>query len=492
MAHRLLEPTPSPPRWYDWRVTLGHLFLRHPVARYGSAFGLVAMTTMLLTVLPMHLEIETLQLLYVLAVLATAVLSGFGPAIVAATTSFVCINFFFVLPRYTLQVAQPEDVLRLIEFWIAALLSGALAAYARHQTDRAERRVIEISTLHTLTRAIEAESTLQGRLTQIAETAATLLELPFCAVTLLPPACTATWGERHAATHWLTIPIRHDDVVVGQLQAGLPPDRRRFTADEHHLLRLITTQLISVLDRARMLDSAAQTRALQESDRLKSTILSSLSHDLRTPLTTIQGAVSELKAIDVAWTAATRMQLLDAIDEQAQRLRRVVGNLLELSKLRAGALLPHTDWYALDEIIYHALDSQQEVLVGHQVTVQIAPDLPLMPLDFVLTEQVITNLLQNAVQYGAPNTPITITVTTTPTEIICRIANQGTPLAPEWHDRIFEPFVRAVDTATTVTGSGLGLAICKGFVEAQGGTIQIDPEVHDGVAISFMLPLRDE
>lgn len=482
---------PAPPRWYDVRVTLGRLFLRRPSARYGSALLVVSGVTLLALLLPFQLDGETLQLLYVLAVLTTAVLSGFGPAMVAATSSFLCFNFFFVMPRYSLWVARPEDGLRLVEFWVAALLSGALAAYARHQTDRAERRVLELSMLHTLTRAIDAESTLQGRMTQIATTTAQLLNLPFCVVTLRVPACTAAWGDQTAAVHWLAIPIRQDGTVIGELQAGLPTTHQHFTAEDHHLLRLITSQLISVLDRARMLDTAAQARVFQESDQLKSAILSSLSHDLRTPLTTIQGAVSELKATDVAWTAAMRAQLLDAIDEQTQRLRRLVGNLLDLSRVRGGALSPHLDWYSLDEILYHALDSQQALLVGHRVTVQHPPALPLALLDFVLTEQVLVNLLQNAVQHGAPDTALAISITADGGMLTCCVTNSGPPIPPAWQARIFEPFIQGPGEPTG-RGSGLGLAICKGFIEAQGGTIALDPAHRDGVRITFTLPLPPE
>jgi two-component system sensor histidine kinase KdpD len=477
------------PRWYDLRRSLGRLCVRNPLARYAWAFLLVALTTAVASIASVQLEIGTLQLLYVLVVLATAVVGGFGPAIVAATLSFLSVNFFFVTPRYTLRVARPEDVLRLSEFWIAALLSGALAAYARHQTDRAERRVLEISTLHTLNTAIDAESTLQGRLDQIVQTTATLLDLPFCELTLHTPPGSATWGQPDLAGHWLDIPIVADGVAVGQLHAGLPPAQRRFGADEHHVLRLITTQLAHVLERARLLDAAAQARALRESDELKSAILSSLSHDLRTPLTTIQGAVGELKATDVAWTADTRQLLLDSIDEQAQRLRRMVGNLLDLSKLRAGALLPRTDWYALDEVIYHALEGVQTLLGGRVVAVQIPPELPLIRLDFVLTEQVITNILHNAVRYGAADSPIDIIVSRGPAELRCAIRNEGPALPAEWRGRIFEPFVRYAGTATASAGSGLGLAICRGFIEAQGGAITVDPDWTAGVSIVFTLPL---
>jgi two-component system, OmpR family, sensor histidine kinase KdpD len=480
------DPFTTHARWYDIRVTLGRIFLRRPAARYGSALGIVGMITAGVMLVPVVLQLETLQLLYVLVVLATAVLSGFGPAMLAATTSFICLNFFFVSPRYTLWIARPEDGLRLAEFWVAAFLSGALAAYARHQTDRAERRVLEISTLHTLTLAMEAEATLQGRLDQIAATTANLLGLPFCTITLHTPPCTAIWGTRQEVLHDLTIPIRHEAETIGSLQAGLPRTRQ-FAPEEQYLLRLITTQLRSVLDRARMLDAAAQARMFQASDQLKSAILSSISHDLRTPLTTIQGAVSELKATDVDWTPATRRQLLDAIDEEAERLRRLVGNLLDLSRLRSGALLPHTDWYALDEIIYHTLDHQRMLLHGHEVAVQLPADLPLMALDFVLTEQVLANLLQNAVQYGAPDTTITISVAQFADHLVCRIANTGPPIPALWHERMFEPFVRV--PGTTVAGSGLGLAICRGFLEAQGGTLALDPSVQDGVAITITLPL---
>jgi two-component system, OmpR family, sensor histidine kinase KdpD len=462
-------------------------FLRNPRARYGWAILLLAGATALISVLPITLELGTIQLLFVLVVLVTAVISGFGPAMLAATLSFLSVNFFFVSPQYTLQVARPEDVFRLLEFWIVALLSGALAAYARHQTDRADQRILEMSTLHVLTRAIETESTLQGRLAQIVQTTATILDLPFCALSLLEPASAATWGQKPTTCTWLEIPIVHEETVVGRLHAALPVTRQHLTADEYHVLRLITTQCVQVLERTRLLDAATEARALRESDQLKSAILSSLSHDLRTPLTTIQGAISELNATDVDWSPVTRQQLLDSIDEQAQRLLRMVGNLLDLSKVRAGVVLPHTDWYSLDEVIYHALSGLAATVDCPAITVDIPVALPLIPLDFVLTEHVIMNLVDNAIRYGAAEPAITITATVSAAWLTCSVQNRGLTLPVHWHERVFEPFVR-YPTQVPTTGSGLGLAICRGFIEAQGGTMWIDPAWTLGTRVCFTLP----
>jgi two-component system sensor histidine kinase KdpD len=238
---------------------------------------------------------------------------------------------------------------------------------------------------------------------------------------------------------------------------------------------------------ANLAHEVAEARALVESDRLKSAILSSISHDLRTPLTTIQGVVDELTATDIEWSPQERQQLLRTIREETGRLIYLVNNLLDLSRIRAGAVQPRTDWYALDEVILHTLDAQHALLARHPVTLDLPPDLPLIPLDFVLTEQVLANLLHNAVHYAPPDTPITIRATLTDAAVLVAVADRGPGIPAAERERIFEPFARLA-AMTDTSGSGVGLAICQGFIMAQGGHIWVEENPGGGACFCFMLP----
>lgn len=232
---------------------------------------------------------------------------------------------------------------------------------------------------------------------------------------------------------------------------------------------------------------AAQARALAESDRLKSAILSSVSHDLRTPLTTIRGAIDELTATDIEWSPAHRQQLLTTIAEQSQRLHTLVSNLLDLSRIRAGAVHPHKDWYALDEVILHTINAQQALFNRHPLSLDLPAELPLIQLDFVLTEQVLVNLLHNAVTHTPPGTALLIQAWLDNDWIVVGVADRGPGIPPPNRSRIFEPFYR-LGSVNDTQGSGVGLSVCQGFIQAQGGQIWVEEHAGGGARFCFRLP----
>jgi two-component system sensor histidine kinase KdpD len=467
--------------------------LRNPVLRYLAAGGLVGVATVVALLSEAMLQPSTLQMLFVLAVFSTALLAGFGPALAASILSFLAVNFFFIEPRHTFNVARSSDIVRLVEFLVAAVLSGSLAAYARAQTARAERRSDEIWAVYQLSQALDATTTITERLECIVRTTAAILHVSSCAIHLIEQgsgaALEATFGRVLPSMRHLALPLQVRHYAEGELQVSVPVGQRDFSADDYHVLRLLMSQIGQSLERAHLADQAAQTQAIRESDRVKTTILSALSHDLRTPLTAIQGAVSELNATDVTWTPALRQTLIDAIGEQTAQLHQLVANLLDVSRIRAGAVTSHKDWYAIEEVIHHSLDSMQSQISQHATEVQCPADLPLIQLDFVLTEQVITNLVLNAATYSPPQTTIHLAITTQPGWVTVAVSDHGPGIPLAVHSQIFEPFYRqTTGPTTTQRGNGLGLAICKGFVEAQGGTIGIDATYGAGTRIWFCLP----
>ncbi|NJK81903.1 MAG: DUF4118 domain-containing protein [Chloroflexaceae bacterium] len=232
---------------------------------------------------------------------------------------------------------------------------------------------------------------------------------------------------------------------------------------------------------------AAHVQALKESDRLKTAILSSVSHDFRTPLTAIRGAVDELTISGIEWPPEYRQQLLGTISEQARRLQHLIDNLLDLSRIQSGAVHPRKDWYSLDEVIQYTIVAIQPRMVQHPLILRLPAEMPLIPLDFVLTGQVLTNLLLNAATHTPPGTAVTVEVHFDATTAHVTVADIGPGIAPEDAERIFEAFYRPGKVDDT-RGSGVGLAICRGFVEAQGGQIWAEANLDGGARFVFTLP----
>lgn len=472
---------------------LGYPLMRHAVVRYGWAVVIIILTTAVVIALQPLIRghATTIQLLYLLGVLLAATTAGLGPALLAALLSFLGTSYFFVEPRFDFRPTDPDDTIRLVAFLAIAFIAGILAAHARTQAERAERRMAESQALYTISQAVDQERSLNGSLAQMVQTTAYLLQSPFCAILVTDPngqvQAQAAWGNREESMCLEEMPLIVRSHTLGCLQVALPASASRFSHDDRHLLQILSTQIAQSLERVQLAEEAARARVLAESDRLKSAILSSVSHDLRTPLAAIRGAVDELTATDVDWPPETRQQLLDTIGDQSRRLNYMVSNLLDLSRIRSGALQPHKDWYAIDEVIHHTVDDHQALLTQHPLTLELPPTPPLVALDFVLTEQVLSNLLINAVTHTPAGTPIAIHVAVTADQVTVCVADRGPGIPEAVRTRIFEPFYRLNHRAGT-SGSGVGLAICRGFVEAQGGAIWVEEHPGGGACFCFTLP----
>jgi two-component system sensor histidine kinase KdpD len=220
---------------------------------------------------------------------------------------------------------------------------------------------------------------------------------------------------------------------------------------------------------------------------LKSAILSSVSHELRTPLSTIKAAASSLRGKEVNWDSPARTQLVAAIDDEADHLNMLVGNLLDMSRIEAGVLRPKREWNILSEILGGVLGRMRHLAEEHEIAIDVAENLPLVPVDYVQMEQVFTNLISNSLKYAPVNTVIRIRARVEAESIHVQIRNQGPQVPPEHLERIFDKFYR-ITAADRVTGTGLGLSICKGIIEAHGGHIWAE-NVPDGLTFNFTLPL---
>jgi two-component system sensor histidine kinase KdpD len=461
--------------------------------RYGMSVASVALTTALLTQLP-RLHQTNIALLYLLVVLLSATTIGLGPAMLASVLSFLGFNFFFVAPLHTLMVTDIQDVVRLLTFLAVAIIASSLAGRARNQADTAQRSASELATLYGLSQTISAEVETDRILRVVAQTTAHLLNVPLCAILLYDHGGRLT--ERVRSGDPVSDPSRQVDTFlrIGQRVLGVLRITQRsldepLTKAEQGNLEMIASQVVLALERARLTEEASQARTLAEAERMKGSLLSSVSHDLRTPLAVIKGAVTNLLDDSVAWDTAARRELLNAIDEEADRLNRLVGNLLEMSRIEAGAQPPARSSQDIAELVGAVVNRMRSQLAAHPVRIDIPANLPPLQISYTQIDQVLTNLLENAVKYTPPPTPITIQAHQEHDSIWIEVRDQGPGITAGLSTRIFEKFVRAAGPERHADGTGLGLAICKGIVEMHGGRIWEENMPTGGARFIFTLPL---
>jgi two-component system sensor histidine kinase KdpD len=455
--------------------------------------ALIGATTLGLNLARSFLNTPVVALLYLLPVVASTALWGLTAGVVASVSAFLAFNFFFLPPYLTLVVHQTQDFLALVVFLAVAILISQLVGRAQANLAIAQAREREATHLYELSLAIlglrNEEAIAQAVVDRLREVFQTRgLEL---ALHRRPPAAALTFGEPPAVSPTLTppslvLPLTTARGPLGEIR--LWRDRPLDDPSEARLLRTFLGQAALALEHAQL--SLAETRAqvLAESDRLKSALLSSVSHELRTPLATITAAVTSLRSREFDWTTPERDELLAAIEEEAEHLNQVVGNLLDMSRIEAGSMQPHRQWNSLTEILGGTLERMRRATDRHRVQIEIPENLPLVPVDAVLLDQVFTNLISNSVKYAPAGTTINITARQESAEPIqVQVSNEGPPVPETDLDHIFDKFYR-ITAADRVTGVGLGLSICRGIVEAHGGRIWAR-NLAQGFAFHFTLPL---
>lgn len=459
-----------------------------------------------------HLTLAPIALVHLLAVFCTALLWGPGPAIAGSVLAFVVLDYLFVPPFFSLTVAAPSELLSLVIFLAVAAVTSRLAAGARARAREAEAHARESRALLRLSDAAVNARTTDAALQAIAELTTDVFVLRHCAILLpdsldvlrvqawapaaVPGTLTLTRDEegtaayvwrdqalvRHGAT--LYVPLRIGTQRVGVLRIGPRIDGQAVPAAEQALLRTFAAAAAAAIDRRRLLDAATQAEVLRRTDALKSALLGSVSHDLRTPLATLKTGITALLQADVAWDRQTQQEVLAAANEEVDRLTRLIGNLLDLSRIEAGALTPDRQWYEAGELI---ADSVRRAGLGnHYVTVEVSDgDLPVY-LDYVQIQQVLANLLDNAAKYSPAGSEIHVLGAAENGALVIRVRDHGPGIPAAEADRIFSKFYRIGGRRT---GTGLGLAICKGLVEAHGGRIAVENPGHGGAVFTVSLPL---
>ena len=456
---------------------------------YVLAVTLVAATTIILYFLRDTLDKALVALLYLLSVGLITNLWGLGPGIISALSSFLSLNYFFIIPFYTFTVHQPIDLVILMVFLIVSMVISQLVGSARLGMAKAKAREWDATQLYELSTILVGLHNEQMICQVLADHIQTTfqgecIELDIGITqpqTLILPANSSTPDRLPE----LRLPIQAAHGPLGEIRLWrLTPV---ISSIEKRLLQTFASQGALVLERERLAQIESRTRILEESDKLKTAILSSVSHELRTPLATIKASISSLRSNEVNWDSNARTELIALIDDESDHLELVVGNLLDMSRLEAGALHPRRDWNILSEIVGEVLVKMRRQTSDHKIETDIPDDLPLVPVDYVQMIQVFTNLLSNSIKYSPPNSVIRIkAIEQDDTTLLVRISNQGPHVPKEDLERIFDKFYR-ITAAERVTGTGLGLSICKGIIETHDGKIWAENQPGNFV-FNFTLP----
>jgi two-component system, OmpR family, sensor histidine kinase KdpD len=472
------------------------------VIPYAGSLGMVAAALALGLGLQQLLGISNIALVFLTAVLASAVTYGLWPSLFACLASVLAYNFFFLPPLYTFTIADPENVVALVAFAVVAVIASNLTARVRAQAFAARQRATTTEELYLFSRklagAVDIEDLLWATAYQIA------LMLKARVVLLLPEgdsiavragyppedtldaadlaAAKWTWQSNRAAGRGadtlpgakrLFLPMRTGRGSVGVI--GLDNDREGplLTPDQSRLLDALADQAALAIERVSLAKDVDQARLAAETERLRSALLTSLSHDLRTPLASILGSATSLRNYRHTLDEAAQDELIGTIQEESERLNRFIANLLDMTRIEAGAVQPRADLIDVGDIVGSALERAGKVLARHRVAADLSADLPMLKLDPVLFEQVLFNVLDNAAKYAPAGTTVRLSARRDGDTVHLQVMDEGQGIPPGDLERIFDKFyrVQAVDSRRAGTGTGLGLAICRGFVEAMGGTI---------------------
>ena len=463
-------------------------------SHYIWSLAMVAAMAALGRLLIEVIDLSNISLLFLIPVMFAAATFGLRAGLFAGVASSLAYNFFFLPPTGTLTVYNPENVISILVLLGVAIVTSQFAARVRAQADLAQSSARQNAALASFSRQLTAAPDQDALMQAICAEVGRLLDVR--AVLLLPSAdgpvlraavppedrleqierAAAQWAIDNAqpagrgsatltASDWLFHPLRTTRGVLGVLGLTRDDAREPVRSDRVPLLMSLLDQASIALDRMELEEASLHARQVDERDRLRSALLSSVSHDLRTPLTTILSAAQEMRRHPSANMAET-------IETEALRLNRFVSNLLDMVRVEAGALPMKAEATELFDAAASAAHDTRASLAGHEVLIDIAPSIPLVRLDPVLLHHCLINLLDNAGRYADPGTPIAIRASRTADAILLSVIDQGPGIAPGNETRVFETFTRLEGSDRVKHGTGLGLAIVKGFAEAMGLTVE--------------------
>ena len=484
-----------------------------------KALGIVLVGLGAAAVLQPRFGIENVDLVLLTAVVAVAVRYGLWPSLLASIAASLAYNFFFLPPVYTFTITDPTNVAAFFFFMLIAILVSNVAARVRTQADTAIGRIRTTEQLYAFSRKLAGTATLDDVLWASAYQIALMLKVRV--VLLLPEDGLLTVKSGYppedqldqadlAAANWawsndrpagrgsdtlpgakrLFLPMRTGRGPIGVI--GIDNDRTGplLTPDQRRLLDALVDQGALAIERVLLVEDMDRVKRTVESERLRSALLTSISHDLKTPLASVLGAASTMRDLAGALSDTEKRDLLATVIDESERLNRFIANLLDMTKLESGAIVPNTALHDLGEIIGSALRRASKILTAHKVELILAADLPMLELDAVLFEQVLFNLLDNAAKYSPPETTIAIKSRRERDQVVLDIADEGDGIPPDELESVFDKFYRVQKGDHVRPGTGLGLAISRGFVEAMRGTITAaNRGDRSGAVLTIRLPV---
>ncbi len=481
------------------------------------------------TLLDQILDVRNIALVFLMAILTSAVTVGLWPALFACVLSASILNFFFLPPLYTLNISDPESAVALAFFLLVAVIASNLTARVQRQAAVARQRARTTGDLYLFSKKLAGTGTLDEVLWATVFQIASMLKVRV--ILLLPendsiaikagypPDDTLADTTRPdadndiAAAHWawannraagrgadtlpgarrLYLPLRTGRMTVGVI--GLDNDRPGplLTSEQQRLLDALIDQAAVAIERIQLVADVDRAKRAAEADHLRSALLTSISHDLKTPLAAIMGAAGTLKEFFPALSDEARDDLLSTVIDESERLNRFIANLLDMTKIESGAITPNSTLHYIDDIVGTTLRRASKILAQHTLRLDIPADLPMLKIDPVLFEQVLFNLLDNAAKYAPPDSEIRIRGKMDNGIVILQIMDEGSGIAPDDLERVFDTFYRVRKTDQVRAGTGLGLSICRGFIEAMGGKITAGNRIdRSGAVFTIRVPIPDE
>jgi len=467
---------------------------------YLASLAYLGIATAVGTLLARVLDVQNIALVFLTAVLASAVSSGLWPALFASVLGALAFNFFFLPPLYTLDIGSPESVVALIFFLGVAIVASNLAARVQRQAATARERARTTEDLYLFSKKLAGTGTLDEVMWATAYQMASMLHVRV--VILLPEngslgvragyppddtlvdadIAAARWAWEHdrpagrgadtlPGAKRLYLPLRTGRTAIGVV--GLDNDKQGplLSPEQQRLFDALADQAALAIERIQLVADVDKARLAAEADKLRSALLRSISHDLKTPLSAILGTATTLRDYSGTLPEADRADLLSTVVDEAERLHRFIANLLDMTRIESGAVEPNASMHFVGDVVGTALRRAAKIVAQHRTEVDIASDLPMLKLDHVLFEQVLFNLLDNAAKYAPEGSRIRIQGWADGGFVSLQVMDEGPGIPEDSLERIFNSFYRVGKTDSVRAGTGLGLSICRGFIEAMGGTI---------------------
>lgn len=488
--------------------------LRARLLPYAIGTGVVAIASVVAFGLEKVLPLPNLSLVFLLGVLFLGMKYGAVPALGAGLLSCAVYNFLFTPPYFTFVVDHEDDTLTLAFFLVVAGLTGHFAGSVQRRLTVVSKTAERTALLYDFSRKVAAASDIPQMIAAVRDHADAALSAS--AEILLPrpeepdqidlsgltaddetaarfawersvPAGRCACGAPDAQRLFMPLVTAHGR--VGLLALEYRDGRRALTSEQEDLLRTVVDQAAVAIERAQLSAEAERSRWLSETETLRAALLSSISHDLRTPLVSVIGSATTLSSVGPVLSGAERAELVATILSEAKRLNRFVQNLLDMTRLSYGGLHLRRDWVDPHDIVGHAVAAMKEILAPFRVELRIAPDLPLIFADPVLIEQAIINVLDNAAKFSPFGEPIVVDAYVKDDTIEIAVSDRGPGIPEAERQRVFDMFVRVRERDARRAGTGLGLAICRGFLAAHNGGVVIGDNPEAGARVVMWLPL---